>query len=69
MSSIRLLLLGTPSVERDGIPLRIPRRKALALLAYLVLARESSRRDELAALLWPDHGEAEEHSGRGMGGG
>ena len=37
-SRLSLYLLGPPRVERDGAEVSIPRRKALALLAYLAVA-------------------------------
>lgn len=53
-----LRLVGPPALLRAGEPLRLPRRKALALLAYLAVQRRPVPRDRLAALLWPDAGEA-----------
>jgi hypothetical protein len=35
--------------------LRIPRRKALALFAYLASTARTHSRDTLAAFLWPEH--------------
>ena len=54
MSGLALYLFGPPRVELDGEPIHVPRRKALALLAYLALGERYSR-DALAALLWPEH--------------
>ena len=54
MSSLALYLLGPPRVERDGEPVTIDRRKALALLAYLAITGQEHRRDTLATLLWPE---------------
>jgi ABC-type oligopeptide transport system substrate-binding subunit/DNA-binding SARP family transcriptional activator len=54
MSSLKLLLLGPPRIEREGVPVDVTRRKAIALLAYLAVTGESQRRDTLATLLWPD---------------
>jgi len=47
-------LFGPPRLELDGQPVKMDRRKALALLAYLAVNRQSHTRQALAALLWPD---------------
>jgi DNA-binding SARP family transcriptional activator len=54
MPNVSLLLLGTPRIEYKGETVKIPRRKALALSAYLALARQPQSRDVIASLLWPD---------------
>lgn len=54
MSELTLLLLGIPRVERDGRAVIIERHKSLALLAYLSVTAVPHRRDELAALFWPE---------------
>lgn len=54
MPSLRLLLLGPPRVELNGVVISFDTRKALALLSYLALADHPQRRDMLADLLWPD---------------
>src|SRR5215207_2300798 len=60
MNELQLYLLGLPRVEFRGNPVRIERRKALALAAYLALSDHAHRRDMVADLLWPaldrDHG-------------
>jgi DNA-binding SARP family transcriptional activator len=48
-------LLGPPRIERDGEPVRIQRRKAVALLVYLAVTGCSHSRDALATLLWPEY--------------
>ncbi len=53
MSRLALYLLGPPRLELDGEPVHLPRRKALALLAYLAVTGRSHSRDSLAALFWP----------------
>jgi hypothetical protein len=61
--------LGLPRLERDGRPVEVDTRKAIALLAYLALMGNQSR-DALAALLWPEydqsHALAEGESGRAL---
>ncbi len=52
---LALFLLGAPQVEREGKPVEIVRRKAMALLAYLAVSGESHRRESLMALLWPEY--------------
>ena len=54
MPHLSVYLLGPPRVERDGVPIQVDTRKAIALLAYLSITREQHRRDTLAALLWPE---------------
>jgi DNA-binding SARP family transcriptional activator len=54
MGQVRVALLGTPEVRHAGEPLILPTRKALALLAYLVVERGVHAREKLAALLWPE---------------
>lgn len=57
---ITLSLLGRPRVEVDGQPIdSFPTAKALALLLYLALERDVAHpREQLVALLWPDHDDA-----------
>ena len=57
LGKLELRLLGPPEVCRDGAPLRLRTRKALALLAYLAAEGGTHRRAELAALLWPESDE------------
>jgi DNA-binding SARP family transcriptional activator len=54
MSRLTLFLLGPPRIECGGAPVQIPRRKAVALIAYLALTRRSHSRDALATLFWPE---------------
>lgn len=55
MPQLTLFLLGSPRLERDGQPVEVDTRKAIALTAYLAVTRQSHSRDALAALLWPDY--------------
>ncbi len=50
----RIALLGPPAVTRDGTPVTFDTRKAMALLAYLVLTARPVAREGLCDLLWPD---------------
>jgi ABC-type oligopeptide transport system substrate-binding subunit/tetratricopeptide (TPR) repeat protein len=54
-SYLGIYLLGSPRVELDGEEVHIPRRKAMALLAYLAVTGQVHQRDALAALLWPEN--------------
>ena len=63
MSRLALFLLGSPRIERDGEPVHIPRRKAVALLAYLAVTGQTHRRDALATLLWPEHDQSHARAG------
>ena len=54
VSQLTLSLLGPPHIARDGMPLQVDTRKAIALLAYLAVVGAPQRRDTLATLLWPD---------------
>jgi adenylate cyclase len=54
VSRLALSLLGPPKIECDGVPVRLNRRKAIALLAYLAVTGESHPRDSLVNLLWPE---------------
>ena len=49
-----LRLIGAPSLQDGGSPIRLARRKSLALLAFLALEKGPHGRDSLAALFWPD---------------
>ena len=52
---LTIRLLGPPSIERDGGPVRPPRgRKAWALLGYVLLAERPPSRKHLAELLFAD---------------
>jgi predicted ATPase/DNA-binding SARP family transcriptional activator/uncharacterized protein HemY len=54
MSHLSIRLLGPPLVERDGVPIEVDTRKAIALLAYLAVTGQPQRRSSLAAFFWPD---------------
>ncbi len=54
-SRASLLFLGAPRIERDGVPMEVDTRKAVALVAYLALTSKRHSRDALAALLWPEY--------------
>jgi DNA-binding SARP family transcriptional activator/tetratricopeptide (TPR) repeat protein len=51
---IRIGLLGSVAVDVDGEALKVDTRKAVALLAFLAVARRPESRESLAALLWPE---------------
>jgi hypothetical protein len=55
MSHLALYLLGPPRIERDGVPIQVDTRKAIALLAYIAVTEESHRRASLINLLWPEY--------------
>ena len=55
MAELRIALLGPPRVERDGAPIEVDTRKAIAMLAYLAMLPERHGRDAVAGLLWPDY--------------
>jgi DNA-binding SARP family transcriptional activator len=54
MTELSLALLGSPVVQRDGIPVTFDTRKAIALLALLAVTGRKHSREQLADLLWPD---------------
>jgi len=54
MPDYRLYLFGTPRLEYQNKPVVLDTRKALALLAYLLIENQPQSRDTLAALLWPE---------------
>ena len=47
---LSVYLLGLPRVEHEGQPIELKRRKATALLAYLVVTGRPHSRDALASL-------------------
>jgi diguanylate cyclase (GGDEF)-like protein len=63
MSRLSLYLLGPPRIERDGVPVQVRRRKAIALLAYLAVTGRVHSRDSLATLLWPEQSQSRARAG------
>jgi predicted ATPase/DNA-binding SARP family transcriptional activator len=63
MSRLALYLLGPPRIERDGQPVDVRRRKAVALLTYLAVTGQSHSRDALATLFWPEHDQSRARAG------
>jgi len=51
---VTVSLLGPPRVERDGRAIEFDTRKAIALLAFLILEGRTQSRDRLATMLWPE---------------
>jgi predicted ATPase/DNA-binding SARP family transcriptional activator len=51
---LRLTLLGPPQLVRDGEPVDLSTRKAMALLAYLAVTEQVHSREGLATLFWPE---------------
>ena len=62
MPRLAIFLLGPPRLELDDATVRLDRRKAFALLAYLAVTAQSHRRDSLVNLLWPDLDTARGHA-------
>src|SRR5262245_27571402 len=61
MSQLKLFLFGPPRLEWEGHTLEINLRKALALLIYLAVTRQTHSREALATLFWPEY---DQRSGR-----
>ena len=55
----KLTLFGAPTLECEGRPAHIRRRKATALLTYLAVTRQRHTRETLVTLLWPEYGSSE----------
>ena len=55
MGALKILLLGSPQIERQGKPVAFDTRKATAILAYLAVTAQPHTRESLAALLWPEY--------------
>jgi DNA-binding SARP family transcriptional activator len=54
MQTLHLKLLGAPEVSYGEQPVKLPTRKALALLIYLVVEQGFHSREKLVALFWPE---------------
>ena len=55
MAKLKLHFLGAPCFTLDGAPIRIGRRKAVALAAFIAITGKSHSRERLADLFWPEH--------------
>jgi len=53
VNNLKLMVMGPPSLQRDGQIVEIGRRKSLALLVYLALNPQTYSRETLVELLWP----------------
>lgn len=54
MTELVIRLLGTPVVTIHGHPIEVDTRKAIALMAYLAITRQSHQRSALAVMFWPE---------------
>ena len=55
MNRLEISVLGSPTIEVDGVPVQVDTRKAIALLVYLAVAGRTQSRDRLTGLLWPNY--------------
>jgi predicted ATPase/DNA-binding SARP family transcriptional activator len=62
MPKLELFTLGPPILRLDGNIINLPRRKALAILVYLIYNRQSRQREELATLFWPEASQDEAYA-------
>jgi len=62
VTDYKLYLFGAPRLEYHEQVVRLARRKALALAAYLALAEQPQSRESVAALLWPELDQARAHA-------
>jgi len=60
--TIKLYWLGSPRIVIDGNDARLEIRKAIALVAYLSVSRQSHSREFLSTLLWPDYDQSRAHA-------
>ena len=58
VQDLSVTLFGQPQIKRGKEPIKIQRRKDLALLIYLLVTSQPHSRDTLAALLWQEDGQA-----------
>lgn len=58
MPALKLLFLGSLQIEFNDRKITFSRRKAVALLSYLVITGRPHQRDTLASMFWPE----QEHS-------
>jgi predicted ATPase/DNA-binding SARP family transcriptional activator len=58
LSRLELFFFNFPRIERNATELHFERHKALALLVYLAVTRQSHSRDALAALFWPGYSQS-----------
>ncbi len=54
MAGLRFQFFGSPCFERNGVPIKLGRKKALALVAYLVVTGKIHSRDHLSDLFWQE---------------
>ena len=54
MISLRLTFFGSPQIELNDRFVQLKNRKALALLAYLVLSKLPQSREKLMSVFWPE---------------
>src|SRR5512143_3013708 len=57
--ALELQVFGVPNTVVQGREARLPLKRAVALLAYLAFNTGPVPRAHLAAMLWPDAGEAQ----------
>ena len=51
---LKIKLFGAPYIEKDGEAISVDTRKAIAILAYIIVTNTRQSRDTLATLLWED---------------
>ncbi|EFO81091.1 transcriptional activator domain-containing protein [Oscillochloris trichoides DG-6] len=52
---LSILLLGSPRILRDGVPVEIARRRPRYLIYYLAAQPGPVGREQILAIFWPDH--------------